>query len=86
MSYTEVEFIRNVATNGDGTKTVSFSRTGRKPVKKKITDQEASMLNAGKLTNPGNIRFAYLLKEGEKDPQPITLASSVPDPRPKQNF
>lgn len=77
MIYTEIEFQRIVTANEDGSKTVSFTRTSTPPKQRNITEQEAQMLNAGKLTSPGNIRFTYLLKEDEADPQPQTLQTSI---------
>ena len=80
MTFKEIEFKRIETKNEDGTVAVSFTRTARPEVKRNLTEQEAQYHNAGKLTNPGNIQFTYLLKEDEADPESFTLSPATAGP------
>lgn len=82
QTFIEVELQRVETKQPDESIVVSFQRV-RIIKEMKITPAEVDMLNAGKLTSPGNIQFTYILKPGEDDPEPITLASSKPAIRKK---
>ncbi|MBI3139496.1 MAG: hypothetical protein HYZ15_13040 [Sphingobacteriales bacterium] len=76
MKYNKVKFARQETPQEDGTTIVSFSRTGEAVKAVNLTAEQVAALNAGRLTNPGNLVFEYYLAEGEEDPADIILRTT----------